>query len=261
MKRTLGYTTRRLRQTFTVFANGPQLARGLIGRSAEVTFRTRSGLQVTVPNVAGAKFPVYEIHGDDVYRLTELLAGLPDDLVALDVGAHVGNFSLALANRAARAQVHAFEASPSTAQWLARNIEANGLQDRVHAHVIALAGKPGELTFVDNTHGSAHNGLTAPADSGELVTVPCLGFAEVLQMAGGRVDLVKMDAEGAEFDVILNSSPNDWSSVRAVVMEYHPLAGARWESIVEFLAAVGLEMTRDDPIVPGLGTAWFRRTA
>ena len=93
-----------------------------------------------------------------------------------------------------------------------------------------------------------------------VVTVPCLGFAEVLQLAGGHVDLVKMDAEGAEFDVILNSSPADWSSVRAVVMEYHPLAGARWESIVEFLAGVGLEVTRDEPIAPGLGTAWFRRT-
>ena len=260
MRRTLGYSLRRVRQTFTVFANGPRLARALIGRSAEVTFRTRSGLEITVPHVAGALFPVYEIHGDDVYRLRELLMDLPDDLVALDVGAHVGNFSLALAELAPRAQVHAYEASPSTAHWLARNIAANGLQDRVHAHVIALAGKPGELSFVDNAHGSAHNGLTAPKDAGDVVTVPCLGFAEVLQLAGGHVDLVKMDAEGAEFDVILNSSPADWSSVRAVVMEYHPLAGARWESIVEFLAGVGLEVTRDEPIAPGLGTAWFRRT-
>lgn len=261
MKRTFGYTLRRMRQTFTVFENGPRLARDLIGRSAEVTFRTRSGLEVTVPNVAGAKFPVYEIHGDDVYRLREVLTGLPEDLVALDVGAHVGNFSLALANMAKRAQVHAFEASPSTAHWLARNVAANGMQDRVHAHVIALAGKPGELSFVDNTQGSAHNGLTAPKDTGDLVTVPCLGFAEVLQMAGGHVDLVKMDAEGAEFDVILNSTPADWSTVSSVVMEYHPLAGARWESIVTFLAGVGLEVTRDEPIAPGLGTAWFRRTA
>ncbi len=260
MKRSLTYAARRMRQTFTVFDNGPQLLKGMVDGSEEITFRTRTGLQITVPNVAGARFPVYEIHGDDVYRLGELLVGLPDDLVALDVGAHVGNFGLALAQAAPGARVHAFEASPSTARWLSRNVEANGLSDRVYPHVIALSAAPGELTLIDNTHGSAHNGLTAPGESGELVTVPCIGFEDALRMAGGRVDLVKMDAEGAEFDVILRSDPALWSSVKAVVMEYHPLAGAQWSSIVDFLEGVGLALERDEPIAPGLGTAWFRRT-
>ena len=261
MKRTVRYTTRRMRQTFTVFENGPRLVRALVGRSEEITFHTRNGLEISVPNVAGAKFPVYEIHGDDVYRLRELLIDLPDRLVALDVGAHVGNFSLALAKAAPNSQVYAFEASPSTARWLTRNVVANDLEHRVHVQVTALAGNPGELSFVDNAHGSAHNGLTAPTGTGESVTVPCLGFAEALHLAGGRVDLVKMDAEGAEFDVILHSDPSDWATVQAVVMEYHPLAGSNWASIVDFLATAGLDLTRDEPIAPGLGTAWFRRTA
>ncbi|WP_344328447.1 FkbM family methyltransferase [Aeromicrobium halocynthiae] len=253
---------RRARQSFTHFENGPRILAGLL-RGGEMTLRTRTGTTLHVPNVPGARFPVFEVHADDVYRLHELLDGLTPDAVALDIGAHIGSFSTAVCSALPDAVVHAFEASPSTADWLERNVAANGLEGRLHVHRSAVSDHVGTIELVDNGLASAHNGLTAPDGLGGVVEVPCVSFADAHAAAGGRVDLVKSDAEGAEYGFILDSDPALWRTVQRVVMEYHPVAGHSLDELVEFLAAAGLELARHEPSseTPGLGNAWFRRPA
>lgn len=260
--RSLGYAGRRLRQTFTHFRNGPQILWS-IARSRDITFHTRTGLRVHVPNVQGARFPVYEITADDVYRLDELLAGLRPDFVGIDIGAHIGSLSTAVLQRSPDATMHAFEASPSTAQWLQRNARENDMADRLVVHPQAVSDHEGVLEFVDNGSASAHNGLTAPDGLGTIVAVPCITFAQAHARAGGHVDLVKCDAEGAEYGFILGSDPDLWLRVERVVMEYHPVDGRSLDDLATFLAAAGLELVRDEPAhdKPGLGNAWFARPA
>ena len=258
--RGVSYVARRARQSFTHFENGPRILAGLL-RGGEMTFRTRTGTTLHVPNVAGARFPVFEVHADDVYRLGDLLADLPADAVAVDIGAHIGSFSTAVCSALPDATVHAFEASPSTADWLERNVAANGLEARLHVHRLAVSDHTGTLELVDNGEASAHNGLTAPTGLGVAVEVPCVDLAEVHRLAGGRVDVVKSDAEGAEYGFILDSDPALWAGVRRVVMEYHPVAGRRFSELVAYFRDVGLELVRDEPSpdTPGLGNAWFAR--
>lgn len=261
-ERGLSYLSRRVRQSFTHFRNGPQLLWSMV-RGGEVTFRTRTGLTISVPNAPGARFPVYEITADDVYRIDDLLDGLRPDFVGVDVGAHIGSFSLTVCHRAPGATMHAFEASPSTADWTQRNADANGLAGRLHVHREAVSDHRGTLTFVDNGQASAHNGLTAPEGLGGEVEVPCVTFADVHAAAGGRIDLLKSDAEGAEYGYILTSDPELWTSVQRVVMEYHPVEGHSLADLVTYFDTVGLDLVRDEPSEekPGLGNAWFARRA
>lgn len=252
---------RRIRQSFSHFENGPELLWSTL-RSKEMKFRTKSGLTIYAPNVAGARFPVYEINADDVYRLDELLEGLRPDLTAVDIGAHIGSFSTAVCAAVPGATVHAYEASPSTADWLERNVAANDLGDRLFVHRRAVSDHDGELEIVDNGEASAHNGLTAPDGSGAIVSVPCVKFANIYDATGGRIDLVKCDAEGAEYGVILASDAAHWTSVQRVVMEYHPVEGYAFGDLVNFFDSVGLRLVRDEPADrPGLGNAWFSRAS
>jgi FkbM family methyltransferase len=257
--RTTALAARRVQQTFTVFRNGHHVLWDLTRRSPELKFQTRSGLTMFAPNVPGARFPVYETHGDDVYRLGDLLAGLGDAPVVLDIGSHIGSFAIALAAASPGAVVHAYEASPSTAKWLSRNVKANGYTERVHVHAEAVSNHHGSLSIVDNGQASAHNGLTAPTGSGAVVQVPCVTFAEALHRAGGHIDLVKLDAEGSEYDIILSSNPAHWRTVQQVVMEYHPVAGRSLDAIADFLERTGIDLVRQEPILQGLGSAWFSR--
>jgi FkbM family methyltransferase len=265
MKRSLGLASRRVRQTPQIFDNHVRVlfdlaTNGTPWSPSEITFRLRNGLQITSPNVAGARFPVYEIFADDVYDLGYLLADLPADPVVIDAGGQIGCFTLAVAHGAPTATVHTYEASPTTASYLTRNVAANGLAGRVTVHNTALAGEIGTFQLVDSGTASSHNGLTAPAGSGREVTVPCTTFDAAVAAAGGRVDLVKFDIEGAEYDTIFNSAAASWAGVRKVVMEYHPVPGRSRADLEAFFAGVGLFPHRDVPAEkPGLGNLWLER--
>lgn len=265
MKRSLALATRRVRQTPRLFDNHLRVLFDLATNGApwtppDITFRLRDGLRIVSPNVAGARFPVYEIFADDVYDLDYLLADLPRRPVVVDAGGQIGCFTLAVAHRVQDVVVHTYEASPTTAAYLTRNVVANGLAERVTVHNTALAGEIGTFELVDSGTASSHNGLTAPAGTGSEVTVPCTTFDAAVAAAGGRVDLVKFDIEGAEYDTILNSSPESWAGVQKVVMEYHPMPGRLRSDLEAFFAGVGLLPVRHLPADrPGLGNLWLAR--
>ncbi len=261
MNRSPSLAARRIRQTLS-FANGPRLLLDLLlsrspwGRD-RLLFRTKSGLSVACPNVPGARVPVYEVFAEDAYRLNEIILGLPADPIALDIGAQVGCFSIALARQAPNVKLHAYEASPSTSIWLNTNLERNDLASQVQAHAIAVSDHDGTLRLVDNGQASGLNGLTAPG--GSSVTVPCVSFAAAVRDAGGRVDLVKIDTEGAEYDIVLGSDPDDWATVTQVVMEYHQVPGHGWAELAAHFAKAGLREVRHEEVTEHHGTVWLRR--
>src|SRR6476469_4893289 len=90
----------RVQQTFTAFKNwGPILFRLGGGRrfSSSLTFRTRTGLTISCPNVPGARVPMYEVFAEDCYHLNDFVgAALKEPLRVVDIGAHVGTFACEL---------------------------------------------------------------------------------------------------------------------------------------------------------------------
>jgi FkbM family methyltransferase len=254
---------RRTRQTLGSFDNGRRVLWDLASQRLpwgpdELVFRLPGGVVVHCPNRAGARVPVYEIFSEDAYRIRDLFTGLTDPVV-LDIGGHIGCFSVAVAGAVPGARVHSYEASPSTAAWLSRNVTSNGLEDRITAHHVAIADHRGVLQFADNAGGSSLNGLTAPTDSTRQVEVPCITFADAVADAGGRVDVVKIDTEGAEYALVLSSDPAAWGSVRRVVMEHHDVPGHSWAELQDFFAGVGLDVTDVEAVSPRQGTVWLAR--
>ncbi len=256
MLRSASLTARRLRQTVGSFDNGGRVLLDLGRRADELTVKTH-GLTITCPNVAGARVPLYEIFAENAYRLDWFTQGLRDGFVAVDIGGHVGCFSTALATERSDAAVNTFEASPTTFQYLQRNVQQNGLGDRVSVNHLALAPEAGTLEFADNSGGSGLNGITAPEGS-PVIQVPATTIAAVFA-EHGPVDLVKIDTEGAEYGIVLASDPADWSTVSRVVLEYHDVPGHSWDELVSFFGSAGLDVVRHEPVSDRLGTAWLSR--
>lgn len=260
MARSLHLTQRRVRQTVRVFDNGWQLLSQIVSARGEtLTFRLPGGARISCPNHPGARVPVYEVFAEDAYGLADLLSGVSQDGVVLDIGAHIGCFSVAVALRLPDVTVHAYEASPATAQWLTRNVAANQLEQRVSAHPIAISAERGSLSFADNACCSSLNGLTAPPGTAR-VTVAAITFGDAVRAAGGRVDVVKIDTEGAEYSLILGSEVESWRTVRSMVIEYHDVPGHDWTELERHLGAAGLQPVRHQHATPRQGTVWLRRS-
>ncbi len=255
------FAARRVRETVATFDNGWDVLAQMARRAPELTYRV-GDLTITAPNAPGARVPVYEVFSEDEYALEWFAVGLGDAPVLVDVGGHIGCFSIAFAARLPGARIHVYEPTPSTGHYLQRNVASNGLGDQITVHHQAVGAAAGQLVMADNGPGSGHNGVLHLGEAGATsIEVPCVAIADVIAVAGGTVDLLKMDAEGAEYDVVLNSDPQVWSAVRRVVMEYHALPGHDLSEIEVHLAAAGLHLVRRDRYTEGLGLAWFSRDA
>ena len=150
---------------------------------------------------------------------------LPDGSVVVDVGAYIGEWSERILERADERgvqdlQIHAFEPEPHAYKRL---LAGTGQDPRVQLHSFGLAGRdraeqltiggPGSSLFVDPT------------------TPGYLGATEIdLRDAGAvlsaldidRVDLVKINIEGGEFELIDRLHETGWlARMGPLIIQFH----------------------------------------
>lgn len=128
------------------------------------------------------------------------------DSVVLDIGANIGMFALAAARIAPNASIHCFEPSPIPFRCLQRSIELNELSLRVWVNPSAVSADEGERNFYLHAQGeSAFDGLhdTGRANTVRTIQVPVTTIDVYVIKAGlARLDLMKIDTEGAEIFVL-----------------------------------------------------------
>ncbi|MGB0497637.1 MAG: FkbM family methyltransferase [Rubricella sp.] len=145
-------------------------------------------------------------------RLTEqvsrkrLMAWVEGRRVAFfDIGANSGGYALTAAKKSGPGSVVlAFEAASVMAGRLRRNVELNGLQDRVRVHHVALSDREGSATLRHNRGNYGQASLdprTKTPDGGETVdTRPLAAFMADLPPVEAIV--MKIDVEGLEARVL-----------------------------------------------------------
>ena len=121
--------------------------------------------------------------------------------VVVDVGAYVGDSTIAFARRGAA--VHAFEPSVAFCGFIRRNLDANALGQRVVLHEVGLAD-------------SAHQ-VEVRNDRLRFVE----GVAYVLEHLPQAIDLLKLDCEGAEYHLLADPRFLSHLRPREIRMEYH----------------------------------------
>ena len=155
-----------------------------------------------------------EWEGDDTREMLKLVR---PGMVMFDVGAYFGYYGLLAAlHGGPTARVVAFEPFAPNFAMLAANKALNGFAN-VELVNQAVADVPGELTFrtpPDSNRGSGGLELAANAGSGPRVAVTTLD-AFVAANGIDRLDLIKMDVEGAEVRAL--------AGARATLQRFSPV--------------------------------------
>jgi FkbM family methyltransferase len=132
-------------------------------------------------------------------------AFLRSGMTFVDVGANIGYYSLVAARLVGPTGcVHSFEPNAEVRHRLEHNIRLNSYDNAV-VHAEAMAGHTGEVTFYLSTveENSGISSIVPGAGLGSAQVVPSVTLDDfVLGLPGRRVDLLKMDIEGAELSVI-----------------------------------------------------------
>jgi len=220
-----------------------------------LTFRTRSGVVVEVPRRLLQTFK--EIFMAECYCQGRSLPAA-DRPVVIDVGANAGYFTLYILSRLPGARTFSYEPIPVNFNQLKRNLDLNPARP-ARCFQMAVAGQPGTLTLMYDPRDQFTTSATINQQANvntTAITVPCTSLAEIFRdnhLDG--CDLLKMDCEGAEFDILYNCPQEILARIRSMAMEVH--AGTKPEHNIEslevYLRQKGFS-TRCQPV--GMLWAW-----
>ncbi len=158
-----------------------------------------------------------EIFRDREYR--ELEDILRKAEVVLDLGAHKGIFSV-YASVLGVEQIYTFEPDVDNFAAMKEHLKMNGVKN-VLAKNVAVAGVSGEreLYLSEDSHNHSLIG------GGDAVKVRATTVTDILRKFRiESVDLLKMDIEGAEFEVLQAMGAEDFSRIDNLFVEYHELS-------------------------------------
>jgi FkbM family methyltransferase len=161
----------------------------------------------------------------------------------MDLGANIGLAALVLHDHHPQAQFCCVEADPRNHELLLRNLSTNSVPAQIVA--AAVGPEPGLLSLrfgQDSTCSTLIDESMIHPGLHEQITVPIVTMVELLKTMGWqRVDLLKIDIEGAEED-LLKSSPSWLEYVGTIVMEIHP--NTTPERIADYLKPHGFRLQR-----------------
>lgn len=203
---------------------------------------TRDGLKIKLR-------PGCSVFGSDLGVVNELIIRpFFDDFrninTVIDIGAHIGIFSLLAAIN--MGTVYSYEPFFESFKILEENIKINHMTKTIKPFMLAIAGKKGIREF--KLYGSpACASLTNESFqkmSGK-ITVTCTTLKDIFDKNKiERCDLLKIDAEGAEHEILFNTPKKYFRRINTIFVEC-----ANWvnpnnpQEIKEFLESLDYFIT------------------
>jgi len=235
-----------------------------VARHYNILVRTEYGLMVVNRNdwqeVDGRRFGVgYELMQSGRYQPEEMalirrvVAALPPNSVALDIGANIGVNALVLAEALGpEGCLHAFEPQRVIFQMLMGNLALNSIEN-VHCYNLALGAAPGELELppVDYARNWSFGGLGLgkpspepqfrPGDSTDGVPRCRVEVRTLDSFAFERIDFIKLDVEEMEADVLEGGAATIERTRPVMLVEWLERDAGR---LPRYLYELGYEMHR-----------------
>lgn len=183
------------------------------GDERDLRFRLRNGQSLTVRGSIRAALneiylhKVYDIPGVDYRQCRQVF----------DFGANVGIFALYVAAEAPEAAIACFEPSAVNFDTLRQNLAANGVRAKSFRVALSTRCATANLSLAG---GSGQYRLDG--EPGQTEVVACIDLRRAFALAGAQTcDFLKMDIEGEERALLLQSPLEDLRRIRAMAMEWH----------------------------------------
>ena len=178
----------------------------------------------------------------------------------VDIGAHMGAFAVHAAQSCPDARVYCYEPEQRNFGLLQQNIGINGLEDRVSAFRLAVGSTIGHRNL--SVGESLSNSFHIIPDGASSQTVRCTTLREIFEGHQlDTIDLLKINCEGAEYEILESCSRADFDRIANIRLEYHNLKAPKknGESLSRFLELRGYRIERFTRYLNKSGFIWAAR--
>jgi FkbM family methyltransferase len=168
----------------------------------------------------------------------------------IDIGANIGCLSLLAASMGAK-MVIGVEPVNTTFIKFRSNVERSGFSNVLPMNfaVTSVDSEGKYLKISKGNQNSGANSLYNVNDDFELV--PTISLETILKLCPGDDIFLKLDCEGAEYDIIMTATPESFNRIKTIVLEVHsdlhPVYKGR-EVLENKLKELGFRNIKIDPI-------------
>lgn len=180
-----------------------------------------------------------EFFVDKMYRTIEPIITNTKNII-LDVGAHIGCFSVYARKLNSVSPIIAIEPEPNNFEILKENLKLNHCKNIITKQT-ALVGT-NKKTIELYLNKDSHNHSTF-YETKESISVSATNLEELIRKNKlEKIGILKIDIEGEEFSVIKNIKPDTWKLIENIILEYHDFRGNNHNDLENIIRSKGFSV-------------------
>lgn len=189
--------------------------------SKEIIYKLKSGVKYIIRSGKADRWIFNEVVLRKVYLPKELK--LTPDSIILDIGAHLGTFTVLAAKMCPNGKIYAFEPNPENFTILTKNIKLNNLKN-VEPIKKAVGDKTGKRIFFINPADSDRHTIVknCTVNEKEFIRIESISLSDFInEKKLDRIDLLKVDCEGCEYELFNKENIETLKYIKQIIMEVH----------------------------------------
>ncbi len=181
-----------------------------------IIFKTKNDLKIKIRTKSTDLMALTNVWMMKEYEIEKF--SISQDDIIIDIGAHIGLFSLLVSKLCSDGKIFSFEPIQNNFNLLIDNLKSNKLQN-VFPFNLAVSENSSEMKLFLNNDDSAHSVF---GKNNNFVTVKSIPLKRIFDENNiNSCKILKLDCEGAEYEII-NSLPDKYfDRIQNIIIEYH----------------------------------------
>jgi len=181
-----------------------------------VIFKTKTGLRIKIRVRSTDLMALTNVWMINEYDVEDFEINTNDTVI--DIGAHIGLFSLLVSQLCKTGKILSFEPVSENFDLLVSNLKLNHIKNILPFNM-AVSKNSGRLDLFLNNDQSAHSIFSKSSESINVESTSLQKIFEEHKISSCKI--LKLDCEGAEYEII-DSLPSEYlDKIQNMVIEYH----------------------------------------
>ena len=178
--------------------------------------KIRNGLKISLRNKSTDIQAFVNVWINEEYKQSK---SIRDNEVVIDIGAHIGLFTLYISQMVRSKRIICFEPIKENFELLEKNITENNIQNCDYYNLAVYSESKELKIFLNDMDGAAHSVFGKGKD---FINIQSITLKDIFDNNNiSNCSLLKLDCEGAEYEII-NSFPKEYfTRIGKIVLEYH----------------------------------------